>query len=373
MAEEEKQEEMGFDPFGSINLQDLQAMGDIIPDVLEEEEQEEIKQQLGQEEEQEEEEIIEDTGAPSSKDTENSSLYIPFAKLLIEEGTTPNLNLEEFDGTPEGLLKAVQHEIEFGINSYKETNLDPRVKWLQDNLEQNVPLEELLKMDARKVSLSQITEESLKDNAEAQKSVIKQYYQASTSFSDELINKTIERLEAVGELEEEATRSFGDLKVLTDQQEIALQQQAAQNKVLQQQQQEKALTDFKGTLAKTEEIISGIKLNDIMRDKIFKNVTTPVDIDKETGMPINKIAKARSEDPLGFEIKLNYLFELTNGFKDWAPLGASGKKTAISELEAAARKLDARGGSSQKLRKPATDENLADEMAQAAEYYKRNY
>jgi hypothetical protein len=41
-----------------------------------------------------------------------------------------------------------------------------------------------------------------------------------------------------------------------------------------------------------------------------------------------------------FEIKLAYLFELTNGFKDWGSLTTTGKKQAYKNFEEAARSID---------------------------------
>jgi hypothetical protein len=62
-------------------------------------------------------------------------------------------------------------------------------------------------------------------------------------------------------------------------------------------------------------------------------------VDESTGMPLNKIAQARAQDPLNFEINLAYIFEITNGFKDWSTLGSSGKKKAIEEFEKSVRDI----------------------------------
>lgn len=358
----EKEED--FNPFGSINLMDLQELGDMIPEETVQEDVQDtqhVEQQFEEPVEQVEEVKDEIKEQPSSKNI-TSSLFTPIAKLLQEEGIAPNIKLEEFDGTPEGILKAIQNEISIGIEAYKETNLDPRVKWLQDNLEQGVPLEDLLAIDKQSVQLEKITEEVLSNDAEVQKNIVKQYYKETTRFSDDFINKAISRLEATDDLLEESKTMLGGLKEINAQKQLQMAEQAKEQAKQARLQQEETLKTFKSTLDKTDEIVTGVKLNTLMREKIYKTMTTPVDIDQTTGMPLNKIAKARSEDPIGFEIKLAYLYEATNGFKDWSVFGSAGKKKAFEEFENAAKQFDAKqamGGKS-KMYQPQADEDLAE-------------
>ena len=109
-------------------------------------------------------------------------------------------------------------------------------------------------------------------------------------------------------------------------------------------QQIKILEDFKGTLKETKEILPGVTINDNIKDDIYKSLTTVVDID-QYGQPMNNIAKARAEDPIGFDVKLAYLFEVTKGFNDWSTVVSAGKKNAIKDFEAATRKLNLEGQS----------------------------
>ena len=362
MTTEKKEEE--FNPFGSINLMDLQELGDLIPDDVTQEvteETEHVEQQLEKPVEQEEEVTEEIKEQPSSKNI-TSSLFTPIAKLLQEEGIAPNIKLEEFDGTPEGILKAIQNEISIGIEAYKETNLDPRVKWLQDNLEQGVPLEDLLAIDKQAVQLDKITEEVLSNDANVQKDIVRQYYKETTRFTEDFIEKAISRLEATDDLLEESKTMLGGLKEINVQKQRQMAEQAQEQARQAKVKQEETLKTFKATLDKTDEIVTGVKLNTLMREKIYKTMTTPVDIDQTTGMPLNKIAKARMEDPIGFEIKLAYLYEATNGFKDWAVFGSAGKKKAFEEFENAAKQFEATqiAGGKNKLYHPQADEDLAE-------------
>jgi hypothetical protein len=369
---EERQEE--FNPFASIDLNSLQEMGDMIPDETpplednitppeEDPNKLEQEQQLEQEQEPEESQQEETESTPPSENTEDSSLYTPYAKLLKEGGITPNLDLENFDGTPDSLLKAVQDEIQLGIDSYKEHNLDPRVKWLQDNLEQGVPLQQLLDVDAQATRLETITPEAVEGDESLQKDVVRQYYKETTQFSDEAINKAIERLEATGDLAEESKGFLDGLKGINAQKQQQLQAQAEQARQDAVKAQEQALVDLKQSIDTSEEIIQGLPMNSVMKDKLYKSITTPVDTHPQTGAPLNKLGKYMMDNPQQGELIMNAIFEYTNGFSDWSAFKGAGKKAAFNELEAAARRLDSRAGTKQTINKPAGDENLANEIA----------
>ena len=343
MAEEvnTQEEEFSYDPFADIDLSMFQS--EEVADVTSVENntlEDNIETPVGdtdtdgEDTEEQEEETKE---SPSSQETKNSSPFTPFAKLLVEEGATPNLNLEEFDGTPQGLIKAISDEIDYNVNMKLEGR-DPRVKWLEDNYQEGVPLEDLLVIDRQRVTLNSITDETLSTDDDLQKQIVREYLKETTRFSDELINKQIERLEATNDLAEESKTYFEALKQINAGKEEQAVAQARQQQLDFQKQQQKILEDFKETLEKTEEIIPGIKLNKIVKDQIFKTLTTPVTQDPNTGAPINAIAKARLEDPINFEKNLAYVWLATKGFKDFSTLGSAGKKSAMSEFENALKK-----------------------------------
>lgn len=370
MAEEfdnnQQQEPIDENPF-NIDLSELNDVGNFFLEQGDavEEEQEDITNTDSKEQEDTDENVEtseeQDKGSPSSKDTKTkSSPFTPYAKLVTEEGILPNFNIEEWDGTPQGLIKAMQDEINYGINSQIE-RFDPRVKWLAENVREGVSFEDLLAVDKQRLTLDSITEETLQQDT-VQRDIARQYYKETTKFSDERINKEIERLEATGDLGEETKGFFEELKQLNAQKEVQLKEQAKQQRIQQEQAQAKALEDFKKNVSSIDEIIPGVKVNTVMKDKIYKGLTTPVDVDPQTGMPINKIAKARMADPVKFETTLMYLFEATDGFKDFSVFKSAGKKSAIKEFEESVSGMDFTS-SKQKIRKPDADQSLIDQMA----------
>lgn len=367
MVEEVKEEQQNMNPF-DIDLSLLEVLSESLDSRYESEEaeQEEIVQEdIVAEETEEKQEVSEteedDKGVPSSHETKDASPFIPYAKLLVEEGITPNFKLEEFDGTPQGLLKAFDDELEYRWNTLKEEKLHPRVKWLQDNLDEGVAFEELLKIDSQRISLNNVKPEEIETNPDIQKEVVRQYYKETTKFNDVTINKAIERLEATGDLGEESKTFFEELKQINSVKEQQMVQQAQMQRQAEAKAQQEALDTFKKTLDSKKEIVTGITLTPVMKDAIYKTLTTPVDTDPQTGMPLNEIAKARQADPMNFEINLAYVFKATKGFTDWSVFSGAGKKVAIKEFEDSVRKLDFTQ-TKQNLSKPDINRDLIEQM-----------
>jgi hypothetical protein len=342
-------------PFGGLDLTALGELAEYV-DIENTKEIEEEKESSDNDadnfpfqlEEEEEEEKIEPkkeekekTEAPSSQETEGSDKFplTPYAKLLVEEGVLQDFDIEKFDGSADSLIDAFKTQIGKHVEEYKST-LDPRVKWLQDNIEEGVPLEALLRLDKERILFSSLSDKDLTENVDLQKNIVREYFRRTTTgWSDARIEKEVNRLSDVGDLEAESKEFFEELKGITVKEELYLKNKAQQEKEVAIKQQKEILDNFKKKLEETKEIIPGNEVPKNVKENMFKILTTPVAYD-EVGNPINAIAKARAENPMDFEMKLSYLFEITKGFKDWSSLFSSGKKKAIQEFEAAAGRLD---------------------------------
>jgi hypothetical protein len=280
-----------------------------------------------------------DTGEGSDNDGgDDSSPLVPYAKLLVDEGILPNLNLEEFDGTAEGLKEAMNKEIHSGIEAYK-ASLPEDVKKIIDGYEVGVPLEKLLELNKEKLNVSTIKESDIINNEELQKEIVRKYFKKTTRFSDKKIEQNIERLSDIGELEAEALSNITELKALVEEEEAKAIEAAKRQEEEYQEQLRKYWEEFDKKLEAADEIIPGLKVTKTIKQKIIANLSTAVATD-QNGNPVNKIAYYRSKHPQEFELYLNYLFEVTNGFSDFSVLSKGGKKAAIAELEKAARNLD---------------------------------
>jgi len=183
-----------------------------------------------EEEEEEQEEEIEEEEKPSSTNPDkkqSSSPFTPYAKLLKEEGVLPNLNMEDFDGTAEGLKTAMINEIIGAVEMYKDT-LPSRVKDLINNYEEGVPLEELLKIDKEEVQALSLDEDKIKEDISLQKKTVRDYLKKTSKFSDKKIDNQIQYYEDSGELEEEALNAAAELKELIQTEKTQAVEQAKQ-------------------------------------------------------------------------------------------------------------------------------------------------
>lgn len=279
---------------------------------------------------------VEEDADPDSSETSSSPL-IPYAKYLKEEGILPNFDIETFDGSIDGLRDGMMKEIVGGVDLYKESLPEP-IKHLIANYEQGVALKDLLEIDARKTQYSSFTDETLQ-NEDVQRQLVREYLTQTTKFSAEKIEKEITRLSDLQELEEEAKAVLPELLAIQKAEEDALIASAAESQRQAEQLRLQELETLRTSLESTDELIPGTKMTTVLRQKIYKNLTTPVAY-SEDGTPLNKLGYYRAQNPVQTEILLNYIFEATNEFKDWSIFGKAAKRNVITELENAARNMD---------------------------------
>ena len=297
----------------------------------------------------------------SATETDSPSPLLPYAQLLKDKGILPDFDVEQWDGSEEGLLDAVDQEIEAGIQEYRQA-LDPRVQYLIENLEAGVPFEKVLQMDSNVIRYNSIDEAKVVSDENLQKQILSDFYKRTTKLNDDKINRLIENFETIGNMEDEAKSALADLKKLDIEEVEAQKQQSLQQKEQAKVQQEKVLKDLGTKISETKEIVPGIPLNKTSRNKLFDSMVKPVAIDAQ-GRPVNRVMQVRNEDPMHFEMALHYLVEVTNGFKDWSKIQVPGKKKVVSDLEkiSAGLKTNSSGSSRKRLKvdkedtKPSND------------------
>jgi len=278
-----------------------------------------------------EEELDDDT-------EENPSLFTPYAKLLVDEGVLSSLDLENFDGTADGLKKAMSDEIGYHVNQYKD-QLPNEVKRLLDGYEAGIPFDEMLKVSSDRIKYENIKEEALSEDTNLQKNIIKDYLDKTTQLPDEIKNKMVTQWEDSMELEDQSKLALSELIKHEEQRESQAIEQQNQEREAMIKQQEKMVKELNDYVGKSDEFIPGLKVNKVVKDNIIKNLTTPVEYD-QFGNPMNKVGKYMAENPIQGEVMLNYVFEITDGFKDWSAFSKKGKNDTIKEFERAAKMVD---------------------------------
>lgn len=292
-------------------------------------------------EEEEEEDVQEEPSSkkqPPQSKSKTSSPLTPYAQLLIDEGVLPNFDIKKFDGSTDSLKEAMVEEIMGAVESYKDS-LPQEIKHLINNYEEGVPFDRLLEINKIESDVSKISEDSLEEDVNLQKRLVTDYLKRTTKFSESKISKLVESYEDSGDLEDEAKTSLGELQKLasTEKERAVAEARAAKEQAEANRKAE--LKSLQDKIKATEEIIPGLKINQRVKDSIFSSMTTAVGYD-QSGRPVNKIVAARMENPVEFEMKLHYLFEVTKGFKDFSKLVEKGKKDATKSFEEAVSQID---------------------------------
>lgn len=351
-----------MESFNGLNLADMSELIELAGQTRVEEPENPVVTEPIVENTEQDKDTLPDPEVPSNLEdnndkNDNESPLLPYAKLLVAEGVLRESDIEGFDGSADGLIDAEKKKFLSWQEEYK-AGFDPRVKWLQDNIEAGIPLEELLAIDKANVTYSNISNEAIEADVELSKNLVRNYYKATTKFTDARIEKEINRLDDLSELVPEAKAALEELKALTAEQEQSSRQQAEQAKIQAVEQRKQTLETFKKNLEDKKEIITGLEFNRVMKDKVYNTLTSVVGYD-QNGQPLNKIAQARAANPLEFETTLAYIYELTNGFKDFSPIASRGKKQAIAEFEQAAGRIDTKKFSGEFSSDPRGTKNTA--------------
>ena len=353
--EENKDFEMSM--FNNDNIElNLNGVDDAVLDFLKEgEEQDEIETPEDEAADDESSEDVdennsldddseEESGGSSQEDEDlekgddsnaSPNFYSSLATVLNEQGLLPNLNLDENKvESIEDFTKLMQSQIQNQVKDYLVGKIGEEGF---DALEKGISLLDYQQYQDNVQTLDSITEESLTEDLELSKNIILQDY-LQQGMSQEramrILNKTIDLGEEA--ILEDAKLSLTSLKEFES---VRLEKIKTENLKRQKEaikEQEKIDNDLKNSIYKSEEIIPGIKLGKQMQDKIYQSITKIVSESPE-GVMENKLMHERRKNPIEFDTKLYYLYELTNGFNDFSKLVSKSQSKAINDLEKSLR------------------------------------
>lgn len=242
-----------------------------------------------------------------SSEIKDGNVFKTLATVLKEEGIFTTIDVEKLEGKPEELIAGIQAEIKDGIDGYKES-MHPKIKYLQDNFEEGVPLDELIGIISEQQRFDNIDENTIKEDVQLQKDLVAYHLSQTTKWSEAKIKKEVDRLADVDEIEAEAYDAHKELKSLALEAENELKNQA-------KAKESKRLQDLKDTnekITKTAtaltEIIPGIKVTDKEKQALVNSMTKAVAFTSDN-KPISKAIQERQKDPIKFDLMLNYFID----------------------------------------------------------------
>ena len=270
------------------------------------------------------EEDVEEEGSEGSESSSN--LYSSLAAFVHEQGLLPSLDID---------LKDIKSADDFANVFNKELDIQAELR-LNDYLA-NLDLNKIgiAKKDIQ--DLSTINSDLLKNDIDLAKRIIYDDY-LNQGLDEKKANRMLNRLIDLGEdaILEDAEESLQSLKEFKAR-EIERETQSYKERLEADKiQQAKLDEQMKKTIYESKDLISGLKPNKALQDKVYKSINDIVGKSPD-GTFENKFMKERRENPLEFEIRMYHFYELTNGFKDLNKISTTAKSSAVKDLEKIAR------------------------------------
>lgn len=272
----------------------------------------------------------------SESDDDSPAIYSSFASVLAEKGLLPSLDLDNAEiKSIDDLTTAFKGEIDNQVKSYLVEKLGEQG---YEAIEKGVSLQEYQRYQEDVNVLDGITPDMFEQDLELAKRVILQDY-ISQGIEEKRAMRLLKKTIDLGEdsILEDATESLDSLKAIQQVKLQKLQEERAAERQKQLELQEKIDNDLKNTIYNSEEFIKGMKVTKEIKDKVYKGITQIVGKSPD-GIAENKLMRDRRENPIEFDTKLYYLYEVTNGFQDFSKIVSKSQTSAVSKLEKQLRK-----------------------------------
>ena len=272
--------------------------------------------------------VEDDNNEGDDSDADSSpNLYSSISNVLFEQGIIPSLESSDSIKTAEDFVEVFKKEIDTQANQRLETYLD------------NLDLNAIASSRKAQVELDAIDEDYLKDNLEVAKDIIYRDY-LNQGLSEDRARKMLRKTIDLGEdtIIEDAIESTASLKEYEKRFEEQEKLKYKESLAAQAAEQDKINLSIKNTIYNSKEVITGIPNTKALQEKVFRSMTEVIAKDPTTGEMQNKFMQTRSANPIEFDTKMYYLFELTNGFTDLSGISKTVNSKAVKNLENVLRK-----------------------------------
>ena len=279
---------------------------------------------------------------PEGDDATSPNLFSSFASELHSKGVLPSLDLEstKIEDT-DSLATVIKGEIDTQAKAYIISKIGEQGF---DALEKGVSLAQYQEHTNTVQQLDNITDDVLEDDLELSKRVVLQDY-INQGLTEQRAKHILQKSIDLGEdsLIEDAKQSIVSLKAYEN---LRIEQEkinASQRQAEAVQAQEKIDNDLKQAIYSKKAFIEGLEVNKTIQDKVYKAITQVVG-ESPDGVMENQLMKDRRENPVDFDAKLYYLYELTGGFKDFSKITTKATSRAASDFERALRQTKFESG-----------------------------
>ena len=240
---------------------------------------------------------LEEDASNPKKPKDGSNIYRTLSELLKEEGIVED-TFEDKEALFNYFKSVADNNVQEWVNS-----LPKEISDLITNYEEGVPFDELLQIKSDQIRLNSITDESLEDNIDLQKNLVRNFYREK-GFTESKIEKMVSKAEDLDELEEEAKEALAELKEVENKRLESVQLETKRKALENQKAYVESVNKLNNTINEVKEIIPGVKIDEKTKKELFNMITKPAET--RDGVSFSEIMLLREKNPLDFELKLNY-------------------------------------------------------------------
>lgn len=304
---------------------------------------------------------------PAEKESSPSNNTLTsLASALVEAGVFSSLeedDIKEIESV-DALIKAVEKQIK--VNEYSALNEDQK-EYLRA-LEAGVPLEAYSAHKANAAQYENLSDELIKENANVGYELIRRKF-----IIDGMDSEKAKRYAQLAMKEDNAVEEALSAKQALIQyekdivaNEIKAKEDAKEAEKLKAQEE---LSSLKSKILETSEILPGIKINSITKEKVFDSITKPSKLEKD-GTPLNEVMASYSDPE--YKARLHAMHVITKGFTDFSKLERTSKSKAVRDLEEKLNTGNSIGKTGSPVVKGSTSSSLASALGDYVPAYKRS-
>ncbi len=299
--------------FDGIDLDELANDGDDTPGGKNDEEDIDIDR------------VSADDNSAAASSSQNT--FTSLAMLLKEAGTLSGLSEEDLASITDA--DSLQAAVDSQIKHNEFADLNDEQKSYLEALALGVPHEAYAQTKANAAQYEKITDETLETRPDLQAELIKRSFIVKGFDAEKATKYAVLAMKGDDPIEDakEARNALVAFETNKLQEDVSARKQKQQEDM---ETAQKELASLKSKVLETSEVIPGIKVNSVTRERIFNSMTTPIKVKDET--PINEVMDLYSNDS-EYKMKLHALHVITNGFKDFSKFVKTAKSSAVSQLE----------------------------------------
>lgn len=339
------EEELGMNLFLGDEFYDEDEQNLIPPDINEDEDDSDINNEGNDNNEEIDEDTNEDNNPDgvvgentedddsdeNNDDSSSPPLYKSLASYLHDEGILSSVESSELEKIES--IQDIANLISKEVKAKELADLTDLQKKAVEAFRAGIDIDDFKQQQTVEDNLDSITEDILTSDQELRKQLIFQDFK-NQGFSDQKAQRLTDRSVDADDDIEDAIEALENIKKgVKERYQAELEFKRKQQEEADKKYQKTQDTIKKNILEK-EELIKGVKLNEVARKQILSNMLNPVGKNPNTNVDENILMKDQRENE-DFNERLYTVYTLTKGFTDFSYFGKKENSKTVQNIERA--------------------------------------